>query len=166
MTIAGARHHAAYTLYAFVMGLLCWLQSGTGQAAGILADLSDPDHELPKRSKMPTDRDYYPPAARAKGIEGHVLLAFSVDRKGTVINPVVLDARDEQLAAAAILYVRGMVVDVPGTWSEEADTWRRFRWMVRFKIGPSCKLADTAGPHEPLGITELVICTLKPTRIP
>ncbi len=67
----------------------------------------------------------YPRRAAAKGIEGYVVLEFTVTKKGTVEDPVIIEAKPkgyfERAAKKAVLrfkykptIIDGVAIDVPG----------------------------------------------------
>ena len=57
----------------------------------------------------------YPEAAKAKGLEGKVVIRFTVDAKGKVVNPTVIRSVDPMLDAEALRVVGKMPAWKPAT---------------------------------------------------
>jgi TonB family protein len=119
------------------VALLAW--NASVSAVGPLADLADPAHPLPKVRSMGRAEDYYPPEARRKQIQGEVLVAISIDTTGRVTQPHVLYSDNSLLANQSLKLLSRMQFDVPSDWDNTTQTWRRFRVLVRFRLG-NCTL--------------------------
>ena len=74
------------------------IQADIGLAKGLSLDSGDGDY-LPIVKVAPI----YPRRAQARGLEGFVIVEFTVSKNGSVINPVVIEAKPENIFDRAAL---------------------------------------------------------------
>ena len=84
----------------------------------------------------------YPPAAKAEGIEGYVVIRYDVTALGTVVNPVIVEAVPEgifeEAALASIVRWRFR----PATEGGEAVESSGVVSTLRFRLGDDDPYAD------------------------
>ena len=86
----------------------------------------------------------YPDAAKAKGLEGKVVVRFTVDAKGKVVNPTVIKSVDPMLDAEALRVVGKMPAWKPASVDgKPVDS--QFVVPVSFKLSGADKNGTTAG---------------------
>ncbi len=78
---------------------------------GKIDQMPDCKYDLPK---FLGDNIKYPDGARAKGIEGKVIVRFVVNKTGKIVDPVILRSPDTTLSAEALRVVNMMPPWVPG----------------------------------------------------
>jgi hypothetical protein len=92
------------------------------------------------------------------GVDGTVLVAFSIDGEGHVVNPVILSsAIVKKLDVAALHEIAMMRFDVPTTWAVDHPLWQRYWLAIDFKNG-NC--STRFNPTEAWGfkISTIAIC--------
>ena len=70
--------------------------------------------------KFISDNVHYPKDAKKAGIQGKVLLQFTVDSKGNVVNVIVKKGLSESIDAEAVRVVNAMPKWKPGTQAGKA----------------------------------------------
>lgn len=86
----------------------------------------------------------YPDAAKAKGLEGKVVVRFTVDAKGKVVNPTVIKSVDPMLDAEALRVVGKMPAWKPASVDgKPVDS--QFVVPVSFKLSGADKNGTTSG---------------------
>jgi TonB family protein len=120
---------------------------------GDLSELSDPEHPIPMFRPVGELDEIYSPIAKQQSLQGDVFLAFSIDKSGHATGVSTLYSAEEPLAAVALKALQSYRFDVPTTWDEESQVWRRFRIMFHFRIG-GC--GGPIPPQKP-GISEVTI---------
>lgn len=86
----------------------------------------------------------YPDAAKAKGLEGKVVVRFTVDAKGKVVNPTVIKSVDPMLDAEALRVVGKMPAWKPASVDgKPVDS--QFVVPVSFKLSGADKNGTPAG---------------------
>lgn len=79
----------------------------------------------------------YPGAALRQVMQGRVLVAFTITKKGRASDPVVLNAEPEkEFDAMAIKAVKQVRFTVPDDWEESGDSAYQFQLSVLFKLYP------------------------------
>lgn len=104
---------------------------------------------LPKLKSSEPTADSYPPAARRLGVQGRVLVEFTISPRGRVGSaPIVVMALEPEgqiiLREAALSYLRSAEFDVPSDWEASGGPRHKFRFSFVFLLRP-CR---EAGPCE------------------
>lgn len=91
----------------------------------------------------------YPASAQRAGLQGRVLAAFSISRKGRAEDIEVVSAEPaEEFDAAAIKAVKQVRFTVPSDWKDSGGEAHRFQLSVLFKLNPCVAPTCTAPkPH-------------------
>lgn len=122
---------------------------------GLLSDLVDIAHPLPPMRVANTNKDFYPSEMRRANRQGDVLVAFSVDKEGHVTNPIILATDNPAMSDAALRWLGSIRYEVPSSWDDETQTWRRYRYMFRFRLG-NCGFVSQ---EPPAGVDVSTVCS-------
>jgi TonB family protein len=92
----------------------------------------------------------YPGALQRQGVQGRVLVAFTITKRGKVNDPVIVDSEPvgdfDSVAIKAIKQVR---FTVPDEWEDSGDSAYQYQLSVLFKLSPCMAPACVAPkPHE------------------
>jgi TonB family protein len=92
----------------------------------------------------------YPEAVRKAGIQGRVLVAFTITKRGHVDEPEVVSAEPPtDFDVAALKAVKQVKFTVPKDWDDTGATSYRYQLSVLFKLNPCVAPACLAPkPHE------------------
>lgn len=116
------------------------------------AEASPPHLTLPKIASR--QGIHYPDAARVRGLEGKVLIAFDITPEGRPTNGALIDSDDDLFTKAATEYLANLRFEVP-----HGDTVPGSSFVGRYRIGfvfclPPSSLDDTfAVPAVPIVIS-------------
>lgn len=88
----------------------------------------------------------YPPEAKARQIEGHVVVEFSVEEDGRVLNPYVVESKPEQIFDRAALRAIREFRFKP---AEVDDTALLVDAVIRFAFRLKGSNSDVTGDHYP-----------------
>ncbi len=91
----------------------------------------------------------YPSAAQRAGLQGRVLVAFSITKRGRADELEVVEAEPVgEFDAVAIKAIRQVRFTVPDDWQDSGNVEHRFQMTVLFKISPCVAPACVAPkPH-------------------
>lgn len=107
---------------------------------------------LPPLSTAEPGADSYPPAARRRGLQGRVLVEFTISPTGRVDDPpTVLAAEPENdtvLPEGALMYMRAARFAVPADWQAAGGPSRKFRCSFVFLLRP-CRENDACDEPAP-----------------
>ncbi len=88
----------------------------------------------------------YPGSAQRAGLQGRVLLAFNISRKGRVDNVEVVSGEPpEQFNTEAIRALKQVQFKVPGDWKDSGGEVHRFQLSILFKLSP-CVVPGCTSP--------------------
>lgn len=92
----------------------------------------------------------YPASAQRAGVQGRVLLAFNISRKGRADDVDILTADPaDEFDAAATRAIKQVRFTVPDDWEKSGGETHRFQLSVLFKLSPCVAPVCTAPkPHE------------------
>lgn len=102
--------------------------------------------KLPKAT-LPTDQDWYAPAAKRAGLEGTVLVAFDIASNGQSKNVSVLSADNSVFEASALQFLKGFRFKLPADWGA-ANLSRRWRLGFVYRLCPSAISGEFGIPVE------------------
>ena len=112
--------------------LFCMIDpAGHAEAAGLL--------KLPKLKTSEPTADFYPPAARRLGIQGRVLVEFTISPRGRVSYPptvILAEPEGRILQEGALSYVRRLEFDVRSDWEASGGPHHKFRFSFVFLLLP------------------------------
>lgn len=137
---------SAPLMHLYRLGLVCML--------ALPAALSHAQEAGVKRSLPQLTVDLnsltYPGSAQRAGLQGRVLVAFTVSRKGRAENIEVVSAEPpEQFDGPAVRAVKQVQFTVPRDWQVSGGEAQRFQLSVLFKLNPCVVPAcTTPQPHE------------------
>lgn len=92
----------------------------------------------------------YPSAQQRQGMQGRVLVAFTITKRGKVNDPVVMDADpSHDFDSVALKAVKLVRFTVPDDWEDTGDSAYQFQLSVLFKLSPCVAPACISPkPHE------------------
>jgi TonB family protein len=92
----------------------------------------------------------YPGSAQRAGLQGRVLTAFNISRKGRAQDIEIVSAEPpEEFDATAIRAVKQVRFTVPRDWEDSGGETYRFQLSVLFRLNPCVAPACvTPTPHE------------------
>jgi TonB family protein len=95
---------------------------------------------LPALTSPAPGAELYPPVARRRGVQGRVLVEFTISAGGRVDDlPTVLAAEpegDRLLPQSALRYLGNAQFDVPTNWQAAGGPSRKFRFSFVFFLRP------------------------------
>lgn len=107
---------------------------------------------LPALSSAEPNADSYPPVARRRGLQGRVLVEFTISPTGRVTYPPTVLALEPEnattLQAGALLYMRAARFEVPADWQAAGGPSRKFRFSFVFLLRP-CRENDACDEPPP-----------------
>ena len=129
------------TLHSIFRGSLLlaalWLSPGMSLSA-------EPKHSLPQMA-VDLGSVSYPSSALRQALQGRVLVAFTITRKGRADNPTILNAEPEkEFDSIAIKAVKQVKFTVPDTWEASGDSAYQYQLSVLFKLYPCAAPACVA----------------------
>jgi len=88
----------------------------------------------------------YPSALQRQGVQGRVLVAFTITKRGKVNDPVVVSSEPAgEFDSAAIRAVKQVHFTVPDDWEASGDSAYQYQLSVLFKLSP-CVAPDCVAP--------------------
>jgi TonB family protein len=79
----------------------------------------------------------YPGALQRQGIQGRVLVAFTITKRGRVNDPIIMDAEPtHDFDSVAIKAVKQVRFTVPDDWEATGDSAYQYQLSVLFKLSP------------------------------
>jgi TonB family protein len=92
----------------------------------------------------------YPSALQRQGVQGRVLVAFNITKRGKVDDPVVVSGEPAgEFDSVAIKAVKQVHFTVPDDWEASGDSAYQYQFSVLFKLSPCIAPACVAPkPHE------------------
>jgi TonB family protein len=87
--------------------------------------------------KLELNSSFYPTAAKDARVQGRVLVAFNISKRGKIEKENVVEA--EPLGAfeeSALSVLKKIKFTVPDNWDDIAGPLQRYRLSVLFKISP------------------------------
>lgn len=107
---------------------------------------------LPALSTAEPGADSYPPVARRRGLQGRVLVEFTISPTGRVNDPPTVLAAEPENAAVlqdgALMYMRAVRFAVPADWQAAGGPSRKFRFSFVFLLRP-CRQNDACDEPAP-----------------
>ena len=103
--------------------------------------------KLPSCKSHPGNEDYYPTRARREGIQGRVLVEFSISQRGVVADAVVTQSDPPSwFDDDARRIVRNLRCTVPDNWQSNGGADHRFRLAVHYQL-LKCESGVACNPH-------------------
>jgi TonB family protein len=92
----------------------------------------------------------YPSALQRQGVQGRVLVAFTITKRGKVNDPAVVNAEPAgEFDSVAIKAVKQVRFTVPDNWEDSGNSVYQFQLSVLFKLSPCVAPACVSPkPHE------------------
>lgn len=92
----------------------------------------------------------YPAAQQRQGLQGRVLVAFTINKRGRANDPVVVDSEPAgEFDAVAIKAIKQVRFTVPDDWEDSGDSAYQYQLSVLFKLSPCMPPACVAPkPHD------------------
>ena len=104
-------------------------------------------HALPQMSVDLNALDY-PRVAQSAGVQGRVLVAFNISKRGRADNEEVVESEPSgEFDSVALKAVRQVRFTVPDDWKDSGGTEQLFHISVLFKLYP-CKAPDCLSPKQ------------------
>lgn len=79
----------------------------------------------------------YPSAQQKQGVQGRVLVAFTITKRGRVNDPVVVASEPAgEFDSVAIKAIKQVRFTVPDDWEDAGDSVYQYQLSVLFKLNP------------------------------
>lgn len=119
----------------------------------LLAGLSHAQQATPKRPlpqlSVNLNSLTYPGAPQRAGLQGRVLVAFTITNRGRADNIEIVGAEPaKEFDSTAIRAVRQVQFTVPKDWEDSGGEMQRFQLSVLFKLSPCVAPCVAPQPHE------------------
>jgi TonB family protein len=116
------------------MLMMALLLSPTGML--LAQEIAKAKHSLPQLN-VDLGSISYPSAQQKQGVQGRVLVAFTITKRGRASDPVVVSADPPgEFDAVAIKAIKQVRFTVPDDWADSGDSAYQYQLSVLFKLSP------------------------------